>query len=242
MFLINRLINTCLNLTFIFIFVPYQDILTNKRRCLIVKKLILTVSVFMIAGSLTLASAQEFNVGTSAGIGYPDVPETVSFDMAFFADYSINPYLAVGLETGFGWIKQDYTAGEAVVPGLGGLPVNSTINFFSFPLLAMVTISLPLGEEIPVTPFISGGAGYSWTIFNSPSSYAGNETFHGFTWQAMGGAVITLGEAARGMKVLIEAGYRGTDIKNADSAELEMSSPIVRIGVMFPLSQGNSDY
>ena len=61
----------------------------------------------------------------------------------------------------------------------------------------------------------------------------------------MGGAVIELGEGAMGMKLRAEAVYRGTMVEtsvNGTNVELEMGSPIVRIGVVFPLSQGDSDY
>lgn len=205
------------------------------------KRLIMTVAAVFLAGSLSMAAAGTADVGGSAGIGYPDYPDQVSFDMGIFFDYNINPYLAVGLESGFDWVFREYKSGSTPVGSLGALSSSERYNFYSFPLLGMVTINVPL-EGTPVTPFLSGGAGYSWTIYKAPDD---SWTFHGFTWQVMAGAVIELGEKAMGMKILAEAGYRGTMVEttvNGANVELEMSSPIVRVGVVFPLVQRSSDY
>ncbi len=202
------------------------------------KKLILTAVALIMAGSFTMASAGTAEMGASIGIGYPDYPEQVSLDLGLFADYKINPFLSVGLETGFDWVLKEYNAGAAPVGSLGTLTQKEKYNFYSFPLLGVVTFNIPLGES-PVQPFVSGGAGYSWTIYDAPND---NWTFHGFTWQVMAGATFDLGESAMGMKALIEAGYRGTMIETnvgGINVELDMSSPIVRAGVVFPLSRGS---
>ena len=52
--------------------------------------------------------------------------------------------------------------------------------------------------------------------------------------RAMGGVEIKLG-ADSNLSFVIEAGYRSTNIKDADSYELNMSGPIARVGVSFPL-------
>ncbi len=202
------------------------------------KKLLLTFISLLMAGLFTAASAGTAEMGVSLGIGYPEYPEQVSFDMGVFVDYQINPFLAVGLESGFDWVLKEYSAGSTTVGSLGPLTQKERFNFYSIPILGMVTFTIPL-EGSPIKPFISGGAGYSLTIYDAPGD---NWTFQGFTWQAMAGAAIELGENAMGMKVLIEAGYRGTMIEKEISGvdvELEMSSPIVRVGVVFPLTRGD---
>ncbi|PKL41131.1 MAG: hypothetical protein CVV44_00400 [Spirochaetae bacterium HGW-Spirochaetae-1] len=205
------------------------------------KKIIIFFSSLAILFTVSFASAQGVDVGMGLGISYPDEPDQVAFDSSFFADYNVNQYFSIGLETGFGWVKKDIDGPETSFGGLA-LQSGDSINYYTIPLLAVITINIPLGEEVPVVPFLSGGVGYSWTIYDPPSSI--DWTFSGLTWQVMGGASYNLGENANGMKVFLEVGYRGTDIKKEFSGhdyELEMSGVIAHIGVAFPLS-GGSDY
>lgn len=46
-------------------------------------------------------------------------------------------------------------------------------------------------EQYGFMPYITGGAGYSWTWYRNP---AFKDRFEGFTWQALGGVQFKLGE------------------------------------------------
>jgi len=204
------------------------------------KKITTILVSFAVLFTVSFASAQTTDVGIALGISLPDAPDTVAFDSAVSLDFGINKYFALGIESGFGWVKNDLESGDS--SGIG-LPVTSNVseNFYSIPLLAMATLNIPLGEyEMPVVPFISGGAGYSWTIYDGiTNSY----TFSGFTWQAVGGVKINLGSDAGGMQILIEAGWRGTEVSKeilGQDLELEMSGLVARAGLSFPILGGDN--
>jgi hypothetical protein len=188
---------------------------------------------------VSIASAQQANIGFGLGASYPDAPDTAAFDSSVFASYSVNKFFAIGLESGFGWIKKDYNTGDTVIENTTFTQAES-INYYTVPLLAAITISIPMGEgESTLVPYVKGAAGYSWTTIDG---LADNYTFHGFTWQAMVGFNYDLGSEANGMKVFLEAGYRGTMIEaqiNQKQYELDMSGPLAHLGVCFPLGGGN---
>ena len=183
------------------------------------------------------ASAQSVNAGFGIGASYPKAPEAVGFDSSVFVDFGLNQFFAVGLESGFGWIRR--TSGESIP--VGDLPgkLNKSTNLYSIPLLATVTVFIPVSEYgSGVLPYISGGAGYSWTTYSGQM----HETFHGFTYQAVVGANIDLGSGGNGMMVFIEGGYRGTMIEaqiERQNLELDMSGFFGKVGVSFPLVAGN---
>lgn len=189
--------------------------------------------------SVSAASAQQSNLGFGLGISYPDAPDTVAFDSSLFFDYSVNKFFAIGVESGFGWIKKDLKSGDKAFEDFNA-PEAASINYYSIPLLAVITISIPIGEyDSPLVPYISGGAGYSWTIFDGMDD---NYTFSGFTWQAVVGFNYDLGYEANGMKIFLEAGWRGTDIEDdieGHTYELEMSGLIAHIGASFALGGGS---
>ena len=203
------------------------------------KKLTLCV-IFLLAITAGTAMAQEDSgagysgpdVNLRLGIQYPDAPERVGLDCALGLNYWINPYFAVGADTGFGWITKEYGKG-AMVPAGGGIPLmkSDTLNIFSLPVLAKLTIGIPIAEGI--LPYISGGAGYSWQFYRFPGY---NDIYHGFTWEVVAGSSVSLGEAANGMEVMAEVGYRGTNTKNGSDYELDMSGFIAHLGVRFPLA------
>ena len=203
------------------------------------KKLTLCV-IFLLAITAGPVMAQEESgagysgpdVNIRLGIQYPDAPERVGFDSALGFNYWLNPFFALGLETGFGWITKEYGTGDKL-PVKGGMVLTKSqdLNIFSLPLLAKLTVGIPVTDMIK--PYVSGGAGYSWQFFRFPGQ---NDTYHGFTWEVLGGVSIGLGEAANGMEVLVEAGYRGTDTKQENDYELDMSGFVAHIGVSFPLS------
>ena len=198
-----------------------------------------------ILASLTLlfavsaASAQQANLGLGLGISYPSEPDSVAFDSSVFFDYSANKFFSIGIESGFGWVKKDLDTNDTAIGDIT-LTEAKTINYYSIPLLAVITISIPIGEyDSPLVPYISGGAGYSWTIYDGlEDSY----TFSGFTWQVVAGFNYDLGYEANGMKIFVEAGWRGTQIEDeieGTNYELDMSGVIARLGVSFALGGGS---
>jgi hypothetical protein len=95
-----------------------------------------------------------------------------------------------------------------------------------------------------MSAFVSGGAGWSWTFYKlKADGKKDSYPFNGFTWQASAGLAYTYDDEFSSMKVFLEGGYRGTNVKTdigGTNFELAMSAPFVRIGVAFPL--GGSDY
>lgn len=187
--------------------------------------------------TVTEAGAQSVSAGFGLGASYPKAPDTVAFDSSVFVDFGINKYFALGIESGFGWIRR--SSGDKVDLDGVSLTLTKSSNFYSFPLLGTMTVYIPVGEyESAFTPYISGGAGYSWTTLSGDM----HETFHGFTWQAVLGVNFNLGSDANGMIVFLEGGYRGTMIEaniNSKSYELDMSAPFIKLGLSFPLSSGD---
>jgi len=205
------------------------------------KKLITLFACFLLMFSVTALRAQDTNLGISLGISYPADPEALAFDSALSLTFGVNKFFGIGVEGGFNWVKKDIDAGEDTFEDFTATQA-ATINYYSIPVLAKAVLTIPVGEygEAPVLPIISGGAGYSWTIFDGLSE---SYTFSGFTWQVMGGVLLNLGEGAGGMKILIEAGYRGTYITddiNGTEYELDMAGFVARAGLSFPLSGGDS--
>jgi len=204
------------------------------------KKLILIASAVLLFA--VSASAQNVDVGFGLGGSYPKAPDTVSFDSKLFVNVGINKFFAVGLETGFGWIKR--SAGDDMNFNGATIQAVSSTNFYSFPILLTATVFFPVGDyESPLKPYVSGGAGYSVTNY-APSG--NNYFFHGFTWQAAIGLNYNLGSEANNMSVFIEGGYRGTMLERdmdlgagSVTAELDMSGPFVKAGVSFPISASN---
>ena len=184
------------------------------------------------------ASAQSVNAGFGIGASYPKAPEAVGFDSSVFVDFGLNQFFAVGLESGFGWIRR--SSGDKVEWDGASVQLTESLNFYSIPLLATVTVFIPVSEYgSGVLPYISGGAGYSWTTYSGNGMH---EVFHGFTYQAVVGANIDLGSGGNGMAVFIEAGYRGTMIEaqiERQNLELDMSGFFGKVGVSFPLVAGN---
>jgi hypothetical protein len=205
------------------------------------KRLSMLMTALALFFMVSVAGAQQANIGFGLGASYPDAPDTAAFDSSVFANYSVNKFFAIGLESGFGWIKKDYSSGDnnPVVENVT-LTEAKSINYYTVPLLAAITISIPMGEgESALVPYIKGAAGYSWTTLDGLEE---NYTFHGFTWQAMLGFNYDLGADANGMKIFLEAGYRGTMVEaqiDRKNYELDMSGPLAHLGVSFPLGGGS---
>ena len=211
-----------------------------KKFVLLFASVLITFAV--IGVNEVKAQVPEFSV--ALGASYPDAPGKAGFDSAVKFNFKLNRMLGIGVESGFGWINSEKKAGEAFIGDVELLHTES-VNFYSVPVLGGFTFNFPLGDQYsPLSFFVSGAAGYSWTFYRGDESYI----FQGFTWQALAGFGYTYDEDFGNMKLFCEIGYRGTMIKsNIEVApgitrklELDMSAPFVRIGVSFPL--GYSDF
>ena len=203
------------------------------------KKLILVFASAVIFFTVS-ASAQSLNAGFGLGGFYPKAPDSIGFDSEVFVDVGINKFFALGLESGFGWIKRG--SGSKLEFDNTPVTLSNSVNFYSIPLLLTATLYIPVGEyENPLKPYISGGAGYSWTIWSQSGNTLSdkkNTTFHGFTWQAVIGIDYNLGSAANNMSVFLEGGYRGTMLErkiHGQTYELDMSGAFIKAGLSFPI-------
>jgi hypothetical protein len=196
------------------------------------RKILLTLTILVFS----IGAFAQTTLHVKGGIQNPSAAEKIGFDSAVTLNLGIDKYFTLGPEVGFGWVKWE-DKGEKIPGGNVTLTEVVTTNLYSMPVLAVATIRLAdMMESTGFMPYVSAGAGYSWTWYRS-NDY--KEKFAGFTWQVAGGAEIKLGSDSA-LSVIIEGGYRGTSIKNADSLELDMSGAIGRIGVSFPLE--GSDY
>lgn len=196
------------------------------------KRLASAIFAVMILAFGSALYAQESSIDFKVGAGYPDAPGKVGLDTAVAFNLGLDKYFNLGLEAGFGWIQWEDKDAAATYPNLNITQVEKA-NLYSFPLLAVASIRFAdVESSYGFMPFISGGAGYSWTKYSHPDV---SDTFKGFTWQVFGGVVFSPGEGSM-MKVIVEAGYRGADIEDADSYQLDMSGAFARLGVSFPLT------
>lgn len=195
------------------------------------KKLISSIITILFIVSATALFAQDSNITIKAGVAYPDAPEQLGFDSAVAFNLGVDKYFTLGVETGFGWEKWKKSGNSTDLGPINITQVEKT-NLYSLPVLATATIRLAdMMENYGVMPYITGGAGYSWTWLNNPEN---NVLFHGFTWQVMGGAAFKLGSDSD-LQFIVEAGYRGAEVENSKNFELDMSGFVGRAGVSIPL-------
>ncbi len=197
------------------------------------KNIVTAIVTAMLLAFSTALFAQASSIDLKVGAGYPKAPEKVGFDSAIDINLGLDKYFNLGLEAGFGWIQWKDNDFAQQVAGPVTLTKVEKANLYSFPLLAVASIRFAdVESDYGFLPFLSGGAGYSWTYFDHPEF---SDTFGGFTWQVSAGTVFSPGEGSN-MNVILEIGYRGAAIEDEDSYELDMSGVFGRIGVSFPLS------
>jgi len=207
------------------------------------KKITLLVSSVFILFAVSGAHAQGFEFGLAVGASYPEAPEKVGFDSAVRFNFKANKLFSIGVESGFGWVNSEKKENDFLDTGDVTFSAVRSVNFYSVPVLGAVTLNFPFGEYSPMSVFVSGGAGYSWTFYRGQE----NHTFAGFTWQALVGVAYTYDDEFSSMKIFGEIGYRGTSLRSdveilgkTKQLDLAMSAPFVRIGVAFPL--GDTEY
>jgi hypothetical protein len=201
------------------------------------KHIVSAVFTAMLLALSTAVFAQQSSIDFKVGAGYPDAPGKVGFDSAITVNLGLDKYFNLGVEGGFGWIQWEDKDASVNYPNLNITKVEKA-NLYSFPLLAVAQIRFAdVESDYGFLPFLAGGAGYSWTVYDHPEV---SETFSGFTWQVSAGTVFSPGEGSS-MKVILEIGYRGADIENEDSYQLDMSGVFGHIGVSFPLSAASEE-
>ncbi|MCL2154740.1 MAG: porin family protein [Leptospirales bacterium] len=193
------------------------------------RKIFLTLTVIAFSTALF---AQSTTVHIKGGVQYPSDPDKLGFDSALTLNLGLDKYFTLGAESGFGWLKwKDKTGSNFAPQGIQLNQIEKT-NLYSLPLLAVATVRLAdMMEDYGFMPYVTGGAGYSWTWFRDPNY---KSRFEGFTWQVVGGFEIKLG-ADSNLALIIEGGYRGAAIENSKNFELDMSGFIARVGISIPL-------
>ena len=130
-------------------------------------------------------------------LGFP-AGQTIEFDPGFRfvmgGGYSFNDFVAVGGETGMSYNMIDDISGN-VLEGDSGIG--------NVPMMATVTLKLP--NRTGIVPFISAGAGLSFTFFdaddlvndpNGPNEFIldGSESDTVFAWQLSAGVKYQLND------------------------------------------------
>lgn len=211
------------------------------------KKLFSVVAVLTLFFAGTTAFAETANLGFTVGSAYVLDQETFAFDSAITGAYSVNKFLAVGVQGGFDWIKKDASSGDSLAYGdKDDFTAGETISqyIYTIPVLAVANLYIPVsnGFDEMFKFYVNLGAGYGWSIYKSnqdiPEGQDPEDVFSGLVYQGFVGAIIPLGAGAENMDVLIEAGYRGTDFRRTISGkeyELKMGSAVARAGLLFRL-------
>jgi opacity protein-like surface antigen len=214
-------------------FIYFILIIKFKEKVMKSLKKLTLVFAFILAS--TFAFAEESNINFKVGAQFPDAPDKTGFDSAISFNFGADKYFTIGVEAGFGWVKWKDSGAATEIDGVPLQEVDKT-NLYSFPLLAVATIRLAdMKEQYGFMPYVTGGAGYSWTIFDNPDlPDEFDKTFSGFTWQVVGGVSFLLGSGSN-MMFIVEAGWRSAEVDNSNNLQLDMSGPIVRAGVSFPL-------
>ncbi|HNX24729.1 MAG TPA: outer membrane beta-barrel protein [Spirochaetota bacterium] len=192
------------------------------------RKILATLAMLTFSIS---AFAINSTLHVKGGVQYPDAPDKAGFDSAATLNIGVDKYFTLGAESGFGWVKWEDKDSD-VAAGYVTLSKVDKTNAYTLPLLAVATVRLAdMMETYGFMPYLTGGAGYSWTWYDNPEF---SDRFEGFTWQVMGGVEIKIG-ADSNLSFLIEGGYRDAGVQNSDDYELDMSGFIGRVGISFPL-------
>lgn len=212
------------------------------------KRTLIVLALLALAFSALPALAVERDVQGKLGTGYSSDPDKFGLDLNFQYNWVLDPYFAVGLDSGLYWIRWDRKIGTEDIGGGPGpyADVKADTNVYMFPVIADAQVRLPvLKDMIFVTPYVTIGFGYSFMLLtysqpdftdsNTGESYEKERKykfFTGLTWQLLAGA----GYQFKNSKVefFAEAGYRSAKLKSGD-LELDMSGLVMRIGAKYPL-------
>lgn len=209
------------------------------------KRTLIVLALLALAFSALPALAVERDIQGKLGTGYSSDPAKFGLDLNFQYNWVLDPYFAIGLDSGLYWIRWDRKIGSDDASGVD-VAVKADSNVYMFPVIADAQIRLPvLKDYIFVTPYATIGFGYSFMLltYSQPDfddtatgkSYERERKykfFSGLTWQLLAGA----GYQFKNSKVefFAEAGYRSAKLKSGD-LELDMSGLVMRIGAKYPL-------
>ncbi len=209
------------------------------------KRILIALTLLVMTFAAMPLFAVERDIQGKLGTGYSSDPAKFGLDLNFQYNWVLDPYFAIGLDSGLYWIRWDRKIGTKDSGGVD-VDVKADSNVYMLPILADAQVRLPvLKDYIFVTPYATIGMGYSFMLltFSQPDfedSVSGKnydkeriyKFFSGLTWQIIGGA----GYQFKNSKVefFAEAGYRNAKLKSGD-LELDMSGLVIRIGAKYPL-------
>jgi hypothetical protein len=215
------------------------------KRIMIVACAVMTLAMFGVA------NAQDFVAEVKGGVAYAKDPKKIGFNSNIELGAGLNPYFEIFAKPGFVWFSWDSGFNPPIYKQDGVLTseLKQTINAYCFPVLAGAKIRFAsIKESTGVLPYISVAAGYSYMSYsyNIPAytsvssqpvaSSSGSQSFSGFTWEALAGAGYQLPDT--NMMIILEAGYRGMKLKNANSYAVDMSGFVANAGVSFSFGGG----
>ena len=129
------------------------------------RKILVTLAALIFSTALF---AENSTLNVKAGAQFPDAPDKAGFDSAVNLNLGLDKYFTIGVESGFGWVQWK-DKGESIPGGkcYFDYRLKQRICIHSL-LLAVATIRLAdMMESYGFMPYISGGAGYSWTWYRS---------------------------------------------------------------------------
>jgi hypothetical protein len=133
----------------------------------------------------------------------PDGSQDARFALGVRGGPMLDQHLQLGL--GLDWIHKAENAStvSSSTLGPGGVPIvvqqqisRASVNLF--PIMAFIQFTA--SEDLPIVPYVGGGAGYQVMLLSGDDYVTGEwfeGTFGGWGWQAWGGAALPLGARTR---------------------------------------------
>jgi hypothetical protein len=202
------------------------------------------ISIIAFSASVFAANSVEGKIGVGS---IKDADNRTGFDAALAYNFELDRFFELSPEIGFNWINFDKGTGITQTVGATTAELKETRNHYTIPMLLNARIyPMKFGEEgtKPIfAPFISIGAGYAWMVYKSETpatttaaAITSNQTFGGFAYQAMVGAIFALGDpeagAASAVDIITEVGYRGGDLEK-NNLKINFSGFVARVGVRY---------
>jgi hypothetical protein len=209
------------------------------------KKIFAALTVIIICSCMS-AFAIEKNFDGKIGGAYASHPDRVGLNLEFDYLWILDPFFAVGAETGLFWVNWEEKRGVKMV-GSTQSDVKAQTNAFIVPMLGIAQLRLPIvKDKINVLPYLSVGLGlslmpisYSDPTYTDPAGtyhkkQTLNQLYSGFTWKVVAGAAYS----PSGSKIdfIAETGYVGANLERGNDS-MSMSRFILNVGVRFPIDK-----
>lgn len=205
--------------------------------------ILILFTVFVLSSASLFAGDQ--NIDGKIGTAYGKSPDKFGLNIEADYFYELDPYFAVGLETGLFWMQwtQKLTSDEAAT-NLGTYP-EKKYNAYMFPFLAMAQVRLPnFKETIGITPYFGGGLGFSLMTYSYNDGEKDQlDVFNGFSWVVNAGVAYSP-SASSNIEFLLDLAYRGADLTHQNRTA-NMSGFKAMLGVRYRIgggSDGSSSY